>query len=463
MLRLDNLYPCYPRSTQRFTVSLRGTIGTYNTDSDSIIGEGATSIVLRAACASQHYAVKLLHPVLSICNSDDALARISARFRHEAASLRSLQHAHVVPVVDTGVVSASDNPRLLGAPFFVMPYVEGHPLSSAWASRSSDTVLRILSSVADALDYLASRGILHRDIKPENIIVAPSHHALLVDYGVTQWPPNLVASGSITGSHEVLTTWKYLAPEIEESSRHYSFSSDIWALGVTMIESLLRRRIPRAHVLLRTHAFEGYCKELIRGGVLPAVVECVKHMVMEGPVDRPTIATVAGFLRECCRSEEEVQAILACGDLEERSEAFDSLRHWIDSKASVGKYAFGRYGEWKHSDFEEEQPVLWRQKEGYRLLLPVGSKWQTIAKRTVRKHPSVSFVRSHGGWSYKVQRCPRCSGCTFASLETSTPEITDYDDDCFELSLCLGTATRHCSTIGIRFQHWGDVEWMGDS
>ena len=41
-----------------------------------------------------------------------------------------------------------------------------------------DEVVRIVTAVADALDYAHQRGLLHRDVKPANILMANAGTAM---------------------------------------------------------------------------------------------------------------------------------------------------------------------------------------------------------------------------------------------------------------------------------------------
>ncbi|KAJ3129102.1 Protein kinase C signaling pathway involved MAPKK protein [Physocladia obscura] len=91
------------------------------------------------------------------------------------------------------------------------------------------TVVKIAVHVIKGLLYLADHKILHRDIKPSNILVNSAGQVKITDFGVSKQVLDTVAR-TFTG------TQGYLAPERITSGDVYTVTSDIWALGLTLIE-----------------------------------------------------------------------------------------------------------------------------------------------------------------------------------------------------------------------------------
>jgi len=77
-----------------------------------------------------------------------------------------------------------------------------------------------------------SRPILHCDIKPNNILIASNGSVRVGDYGLFRRLSHRHEEVS-----EVAGTVKYFSPERHRGS--YSLPSDIWALGVTLVECLI--------------------------------------------------------------------------------------------------------------------------------------------------------------------------------------------------------------------------------
>ncbi|CDH57291.1 ste ste7 protein kinase [Lichtheimia corymbifera JMRC:FSU:9682] len=92
-----------------------------------------------------------------------------------------------------------------------------------------ETVLaRLAESVCKGLIYLHSKNVIHRDIKPSNILMTRKGEIKLCDLGVSGELINSMAE-TFTG------TQYYMAPERIQGAT-YSVQSDIWSLGLTIIE-----------------------------------------------------------------------------------------------------------------------------------------------------------------------------------------------------------------------------------
>ena len=119
------------------------------------------------------------------------------RFRREAQAAGRLSHPHIVSVFD------------VGEDYFVMEYLEGSTLQVILRARGQippDESLRILSPLADALDYAHRSGIVHRDIKPGNMFVLADGRPKLMDFGVAHL--SLLDDGAAATSSARRPTWR---------------------------------------------------------------------------------------------------------------------------------------------------------------------------------------------------------------------------------------------------------------
>jgi tRNA A-37 threonylcarbamoyl transferase component Bud32 len=173
-----------------------------------------------------------------------------ARFRSEAQSVASMRHPNIVQVYDFDV--ADDQP------YIIMELLEGPSLADyiEVLHRSNqrlppETIARLITAVAAALDYAHSRGVIHRDVKPSNVllrreggVVEPKVplpddvQPVLTDFGVARMANATIrtASGSIVG------TPAYMSPE-QVTGAGTDARSDIYSLGVMLYE-MLSGRLP---------------------------------------------------------------------------------------------------------------------------------------------------------------------------------------------------------------------------
>jgi serine/threonine protein kinase len=94
----------------------------------------------------------------------------------------------------------------------------------------------LFKQVVLALHYLHEEGIIHKDVKPDNILYdhkgANSQLAFyLTDFGLSKEQDFESAGECVVGSIP------YMAPEVYQSQPHTG-KSDMWSLGVMMLEVL---------------------------------------------------------------------------------------------------------------------------------------------------------------------------------------------------------------------------------
>ena len=149
-------------------------------------------------------ALKVLDPALA--------ASVGAeRFLLEIRLTARLQHPHILPLLDSGIVETGPGGSL---PFYVMPYVEGESLRDRLRRDPQlpvDEALRLAGDVASALAYAHGHGVIHRDVKPDNIMVSAGQ-AVLVDFGVAR-ALTLAGGERLTATGLALGTVHYMSPE----------------------------------------------------------------------------------------------------------------------------------------------------------------------------------------------------------------------------------------------------------
>ena len=81
-------------------------------------------------------------------------------------------------------------------------------------------------------------GMIHSDVKPANILVSPTGHATLLDFGFAQSP----SEGRHWSTRPIAGTLAYIAPEMVTSALAADPRADVYSLGVTLYEMLAGRR-----------------------------------------------------------------------------------------------------------------------------------------------------------------------------------------------------------------------------
>ncbi len=191
------------------------------------LGEGSMGVVFRCRDLSlqRDVAVKVLRRRFE---SDDRYRR---RFRREAKAAASLSHDCVVRIFGIHEGHGSD------PSYLVMELVAGDSADRLIEERGRIAAGESVTWIRDAaigLREASKRGLIHRDVKPSNLLVTPSDHVKIVDFGLAK---DVEASPSLTEEGMVLGTPHYISPE-QGQGKKVDQRSDIYSLGATLYHLL---------------------------------------------------------------------------------------------------------------------------------------------------------------------------------------------------------------------------------
>lgn len=158
---------------------------------------------------------------------EEQLAEVKKRFFREAEAAGKLSHPNIVTIYDVG--------EDYDLAYMAMELLDGSDLAKFCNKDnllSSTEVMKLISSVAHALDYAHSNGVVHRDIKPANIMILKSGEVKVTDFGIAR-----VMTSSKTQTGVILGTPSYMSPE-QIAGQKVDGRSDLFSLGVVFYELL---------------------------------------------------------------------------------------------------------------------------------------------------------------------------------------------------------------------------------
>ena len=257
---------------------------------ESELGRGGMGVVYRArdTLLKRDVAVKMLL---------EASRAGRERMLQEARAVAQLDHPHIVPVYDAGLIAAK--PPQAATAFIVMQWIAGQTLKERHSVTLADT-LRIASQLCQALAHAHQHGLVHRDIKPANVLITDDGTAKLTDFGLARSvATQLTHEGGLAG------TLDYIAPE-QALGQKVDGRADLYSLGVLLYE-LTTGRLPfeadNPVSVLTQHLYAPVVPPSAHDESIPPALETlIARLLSKKPADRPQSAeAVLAILEELRR------------------------------------------------------------------------------------------------------------------------------------------------------------------
>ncbi|KAK6457113.1 kinase-like domain-containing protein [Scheffersomyces xylosifermentans] len=186
-------------------------------------GNGGSVSKCRIKGGTKIFALKLINA--------DPNPDVQKQIIRELQYNRLCKSTYIVKYYGTFMVEAQS---MIG---IAMEYMGGKSLDSIYkrvieldpTNRINEKVIgKIAESILNGLNYLHQHRIIHRDIKPSNILLDGEGNIKLCDFGVSGEVVNSLATTFVG-------TQYYMAPE-RIRGQPYSVTSDVWSLGLTLLE-----------------------------------------------------------------------------------------------------------------------------------------------------------------------------------------------------------------------------------
>eukprot|EP01080_Neovahlkampfia_damariscottae_P004957 gene4957-8551_t len=155
---------------------------------------------------------------------------------------KTLQHKNVLSIKTSFLAKKGDSVFVS----LIMPFCDlGDFLKVFHKNNLTEVeILYFILQLLDGMNYIHSQNVIHRDIKPKNILVISerTHDNIVVpiakiaDFGLAK---NVTTNKAKT----VLGTQIYMAPEVEKRIGSYSFSADVYSLGVLIFFMFTKQEI----------------------------------------------------------------------------------------------------------------------------------------------------------------------------------------------------------------------------
>jgi serine/threonine protein kinase len=172
------------------------------------------------------------------CGNDVALklhldSKQDERVEREINAAKNLRHPNLATILEEGTIVIGGRQTR----YIAWDFIAGEALDaklSRGAIAELETV-QIARDVTVAITALWSKHIVHRDISPKNIMVKSDCRAVLIDLGGARHLDNT----TITAPGATFGTPGYFSPEQFRGEHALTSASDVFTLGVVVLECLL--------------------------------------------------------------------------------------------------------------------------------------------------------------------------------------------------------------------------------
>ncbi len=215
--------------------------------------------------------------------------------------MQSISHPCLARLIEQGYCDVAGRHTR----YVAWEFVEGQPLSHRLKNGGpllESEVVTIGRDVAAAIAAIWSQHIVHGDIKPSNIMLRDSGGAVLIDLGAARY----LEQDNSPAARKPFGTPGYFSPEQLRGERNLSCASDIFSLGVVLLQCLLGRHPTDYHQSVLEEGIRA--SRAVAGSV--GLVYMLDKMLTVRPPFRPIPAQLSTYFQ---RLQEKMESELAMG------------------------------------------------------------------------------------------------------------------------------------------------------
>jgi len=192
-------------------------------------GQGAVFKATRLALPDGTDAYDVVALKLNLYRSQDI------RVEREITAMQNITHATLAKLIEHGHCEVAG--RHLR--YVAYEFIDGETLAEKLKGGPllESEVLVIGRDISAAIAEIWSRQIVHGDIKPSNIMMRESGGAVLIDLGAARH----LAQEDTPAAQKPFGTRGYFSPEQAREVRALTCASDVFSLGVVMLQCLMGR------------------------------------------------------------------------------------------------------------------------------------------------------------------------------------------------------------------------------
>ncbi|OCH86823.1 kinase-like protein [Obba rivulosa] len=193
---------------------------------------GGFANVYMGTYEGRQVAIKVVRAA-EIPEMNTAHAQILKDICKEAIVWKYLRHPNVTPFygIDTTMFPVS----------FVCQWMPHDTVNAYLCERPAANRIKLLSDVAEGVNYLHSMDCLHGDLKGSNILISSKHEACLSDFGLATLRRG-DSSANVAATSMTSGTFRWTAPELLDPEK-FGFEraiptpeSDIYSFSMVMLE-----------------------------------------------------------------------------------------------------------------------------------------------------------------------------------------------------------------------------------